>query len=106
MQDIKARVALVAGVTYGTLDFRQQYKEVVAEDGTKSEVEEPWVSMWDNDSRLRITMHQDIMEILKKDRNFNGLAMKDMETVTPTDTTKPTYRRFVIITPRDIALSI
>lgn len=78
----------------GTLSMVRQFDEV---DGVKTP--SVWVSHWDNDHRIRITMHEDIMNSLKSNKDKSDLAFK-YELVTPSD--KAPYHRFVVITPRDI----
>jgi hypothetical protein len=68
-------------------------------------VKTPWVSHWDNDHRLRMTMHEDIMSAISASRDSSGVFTKSdlafkYELVQPSD--KAPYHRFVVITPRDI----
>lgn len=60
----------------------------------------PWLSHWDNDNRIRVTMHEDILKTLKENPKFPGLAYKK-EIVEATEQ-RAAYTRIVVITPRNI----
>ena len=68
-----------------------------------------YVSHWDNANRIRVVMHEDIMELIKADVNYNGLGYKEIETITPVTAEgvegKEPYTRIIIITPRNIRAS-
>lgn len=66
-----------------------------------NKVEQPWVSHWDNDRRIRLAMHNEVLAKITADKSFAGLALKK-EVVQPKDATKPTYTRYVVITPTNI----
>ena len=97
IQEIKAAISAKVGTVIGTLSMVRQF-DADPVDNTKKVIT-PWVSHWDNDQRVRITMHEDIMSALKADINKSDLAYK-YELVKPAD--KQSYHRFVIITPKDI----
>jgi len=61
-------------------------------------VPQPWVSHWEDTTRTRVTMHEDVYALIVKDRDFDKLAYK-VSQVTPTDPDKLPYTRIVIITP-------
>lgn len=94
ISEVKAFVGAKTNATIGTLSLVRQFDEV---DGVKTASQ--WVSHWDNDHRIRVTMHEDIMNALKANPAKADLACK-YELVQPSD--KAAYHRFVVITPRDI----
>jgi hypothetical protein len=61
---------------------------------------QPWVSHWDNDKRVRVTMHDDVLAKLKTDATFAGLAVKKEDV--PAKGERAAYVRFVVITPKNI----
>lgn len=61
---------------------------------------QPWLSHWDNENRVRVTMHEDIFNLLKADKNTGGLAYKT-EVVAKTDT-REEYTRIMVITPKNV----
>ena len=97
--EIKAAISAKVGFTLGTLSMVRQFDETVAADGTTSKSPSPWVSHWDNDHRVRVTMHEDIMQQLKDNPTKADLAFKH-ELVAPAG--KQPYNRFVVITPKDV----
>lgn len=61
---------------------------------------EPWVSHWENDARIRITMHDDVLTKVKADPTFDGLAVKyQMVDATPD---RAAYARAIIIVPANV----
>ena len=121
--EIKAAISAKTASSIGTLSMVRQYderallpteinvtvkgadnKEVLASFDPANpavvyNVKTVWVSHWDNDHRVRITMHEDIMNQLRSNPAKADLATK-YELVKPFD--KAAYHRFVIITPRDV----
>lgn len=97
ISEIKAAISAKVGTVIGTLSMVRQF-DADPTDATKK-VASPWVSHWDNDARIRITMHEDIMNQLKTNPAKSDLAIK-YELVQPAD--KAPYHRFVVITPKDI----
>lgn len=106
IQELKLDIAqrasnlLNKNVTLSKLVMVRQLKE-----GTEEKDE--WLSHWDNDNRVRITMHENIFNQLSKDPKMIGLAAK-MEKVAAKAPTEANpkgveeYTRFVIITPTGI----
>lgn len=92
--EIKSLISAKTATTIGTLAMVRQFDDVA---GVKTPSE--WVSHWDNDSRIRVTMHEDIMAQLKANPTKSDLAVK-YELVSPAD--KAPYHRFVVITPKDV----
>ena len=105
ISNVKAYIALQAGISLPKLDLVQQYTKQVV-NGVEVKVEEPWVSHWDNDSRVRVTMAKEIAVALKADPAMEGLAVKPVKVIQPGDRRKQSYRLYVVITPVDILLSI
>ena len=98
MHQIKAQISAKTGTPIVALNMVRQF-----EDDAKT-VSTPWLSHWDNDARIRVTMHEDVLNLLKTDADSNGLALK-YEEVQPADESKSPYKRFVIITPKHIEAS-
>lgn len=96
IQDIKVAIAANAGITITKLDLSTQLDE------QKQPTE--WVAYWDNDKRVRITMHQEVMEQIKADPKMEGLAFKK-EVMVPADANKASYIQYVVITPKSIVAS-
>ncbi len=99
IQEIKAAISAKCNTTIGTLAMVRQFDESTDAAGTVTKVASPWVSHWDNDARIRVTMHEDIMASLKTNPLKSDLAFK-YEHVKPAD--KAPYHRFVVITPKDV----
>lgn len=99
INEIKGAISTKLSVTIGTLSMVRQFDETTNPDGTIVKTPSEWVSHWDNDHRVRITMHEDIMNQLKANGAKSDLAFK-YELVQPAD--KAAYHRFVVITPRDV----
>lgn len=59
-----------------------------------------WLSHWDNEERIRVTMHQDVMKTIKADPKRADLALKT-EVVAAHDGVAD-YVRYIVITPRSI----
>lgn len=97
IQEIKNVIDSKLGILLSTLSMVRQYDQDPL-DATKKVASE-WVSHWDNDNRIRITMHQDIMDAIKVNPTKADLAYK-YELVNPVD--KSPYHRFVVITPKDV----
>lgn len=96
IQDIKAFVSAKEGILIPKLDLSTQMDD--------NKVPTEWVGYWDNDKRIRIVMHQDLMAKLVADSKLEGLALK-REVVNPADTNKASYTRYVVITPNSIVAS-
>lgn len=96
IQQVKQSVAAKIGQPFPVLQLVRQFEE----DKTTPT---PWLSHWDNGSRLRVVMHQDVLEEIKKDKNFDKLALKyEIKNADSTDPEKQPYKMFVVITPRNI----
>lgn len=59
-----------------------------------------WISHWDNTNRVRVTMHEEVFNKIKDDKDFGGLAVKPVQEMTPEG--KAPYKLFVVITPKNI----
>lgn len=64
----------------------------------------PWLSHWDNDKRIRVTAHQDVIEKLKENPSRKDLAIK-VQNVEEHGEVK-SYVRYVLILPNNIEYSI
>lgn len=115
IQDIKATISESTGIIIKSLDMKRQTKNdpsgsIDTATNKVAQLPEPWFSYWDNTARLRIVMHEDVYNQLHVAKaqgqlmTVTGLALKNysgkpFEIVIPTDATKPTYKRAVVITP-------
>lgn len=98
IQQIKVAISAATGKPLPFLQFVTQL------DAEKKPTE--WVSHWDNINRIRVTMHQEVLQTVLATPEFNGLAYK-VETVQPvpdpiTKEEKSPYIRFILITPQNI----
>lgn len=90
IQQIKS----AAGLQNTTLMFVRQFEQ------DKPDVPTVWVSAWDNDARVRITLHEKIADQIKVNPTFDGLAIKKVvKTATPE---RAEYTLYVIITPQNV----
>lgn len=129
-QEIKSVIAVKHGMSNLSFNFVRQFDERTLKAGennipvqdpsdakktiavsydaanpdTKYKVVTPWLSHWDNNARIRVVLHQDVMATIKANPSVNTLALKDEE-VKPADMSKQSYSRYVIITPNNIELS-
>lgn len=90
--DLKQTIANKLGISLPTLQLVRQKNQ--------EDEPQPWVSHWDNDKRVRIVMHDDVLDKIKTEPAFAGLAVK-YEDVPATDA-RAAYKRAIIITPNDI----
>jgi hypothetical protein len=93
IQDIKTQIAQENSIALPHLVMVQQFEE----DG---KTPAPWVSHWDNEKRLRITMHSDVFNRIKENPTDAGLALK--KEVVPASAEREAYTRYVVITPQNI----
>lgn len=66
----------------------------------EQEVPQPWVSHWDNDNRVRVTMHDDVFNTILADKLFDKLAYK--KEVVLANEKRAEYTRYVVITPKQL----
>lgn len=95
IQSVKQQIAAKAGIQLPTLMLSRQKNEAGEE--------QPWLSHWDNEKRVRITMHDDVANTIKGDPTFDGLAFKE-EVVAATNE-RAAYTRFVVITPTSVVMT-
>lgn len=62
-----------------------------------------WLSHWDNDNRVRVTMHEEVFNQILQDKDFGGLAFK---TEIVKSEGKQPYTRYVVITPKNIEATL
>ncbi len=111
--EIKAVISNATGLTIGTLDLR-------GEENTDGTVDTTWQYCWmeamnakGENKRVRIVFPEEVVETIKADKTFNGLAAKhevipphaagDINPVTKkawTSELKVAYERYTIITPK------
>lgn len=94
IQAIKAAISTKSGVTISSLMMVRQMDQ---QDNTK---QTEWLSHWDNDNRIRVTMHQEVFNKIKENPEMTGLAVKYEEV--PETTERKAYKRFVVITPANV----
>jgi len=75
------------------LNMEQQTNEL--------KVPQPWYSHWDNDNRVRVTMHAEVYNAILNNRELDRLAVK--KAVVPATPDRAEYTRYVVITPRQLA---
>lgn len=92
IQQIKQDLTAKTGVNFPHLSMVRQLDETTKE-------KQPWLSHWDNDNRIRVTMHEKIFDEIKANPSKSDLALKK-EVVQPEG--KEPYTRFVVITPTNI----
>jgi hypothetical protein len=92
IQEIKAKISAEQNFPLGTLNMVRQFNE--QKEPTK------WVSHWDNDHRVRVSMHEEIMGQLRADPKKNDLGLK-REIVAATEE-RASYVRYIVITPKHI----
>lgn len=64
------------------------------------EVPTVWLSHWDNDNRIRVTMHDDVLKTIKANPERADLALKSE--IVPATAERKEYKRFVVITPLNV----
>lgn len=92
IQDIKLLVSNKTGAFLPTLLMTQQKD--------KTGVPQPWASYWDNDKRVRITMHMETLASVIAEPQQAGLAVKEQVVAASGD--RAAYTRFVIIKPAEV----
>lgn len=91
IQQVKEGIALNMGISLPNLVMVRQFNE--------SKEPQPWLSHWDNDHRVRVTMHEDVFNQIKADTS-KAVAFK--KEVVPATLERAEYTRFVVITPLNI----
>ena len=104
IQEVKAFIGAKAGICIPTLMLVGSKDEAGVVDNT-------WPSHWDNESRVKIVMHTEVLTKIQADPTFNGLAVKPMEVIPERPQTDPagfraSYRKFMVITPTDVIATI
>jgi len=92
IQQIKEAIAANMSIQLPNLVMVRQFNE--------QKEPQPWLSHWDNDHRVRVTMHEDVFNQIKADPSKAGLAFK--KEVVPATQERAEYTRFVVITPANI----
>lgn len=68
-------------------------------------VKTEWLSHWDNDKRVRVTMHQDVLARIQADPTKPGLGLKKELVLAHNradGSAVADYTRYVVITPANI----
>ena len=95
MQALKTAIAAKAGISLPTLMLVRQVDE--------NHVPQPWLSHWDNDSRVRITLHEDVAKAAATTPELDKLAFKYEEV--PAEGERAAYKRFVVIIPTTVEMT-
>lgn len=99
INQIKLEVSNKSGKPCSTLTMVRQ----LTNDAAKTPTE--WLSHWDNDNRIRVSMHQDVFNQIKANPAFDGLAVKKELVAAKVENgteIRAAYLRFVVITPKNI----
>lgn len=96
--DVKTQIGKENNTVINHLVMVQQFK--LDDSGKETEIPSEWVSHWDNDNRIRVTMHQDVFNKIKANPTDAGLALK--KEVVPAKEGREAYTRYVVITPQNI----
>lgn len=95
---VKAEIASKSKTVVATLNMVRQLD--------KENKPSEWLQHWDNDTRIRIVMHQDVFEQIKANRDFEGLAVKPAIQVDAHTDEKgkevAAYTKYFVITPKNI----
>lgn len=101
IKNIKLQIANAAGIPLPDLMLSRQL------DITNGNQPTQWLSHWDNEKRVRITMHEDVAKKIKDEPAFNGLSFKK-EVVAAHEVagvgTVAEYTRFVVINPTSVEM--
>lgn len=81
IDEIKSQLGLVSLLMIRQFD----------EEGNKTE----WVSHWDNDRRIRVSMHQSVMEAIKVDRSIDTLDINSAKVIAKKSGKE--YTRYVVV---------
>lgn len=93
IQHIKAAIAKQRNANIPTLTMVRQLDQ-------QTQAPQPWLSHWDDETRTRITMHEDVFQQIKSNPEKADLAFKVEEV--PATQTRAAYTRYVVITPKNI----
>lgn len=93
IQQVKSLIAESMKISLPVLGFVRQMEQ----DKTTPT---KWLSHWDNENRVRISAHEDIVNKLKAEPTAAILAFKKEEV--PADGDRKAYTRFVLITPQSV----
>lgn len=103
IQFLKDAIAKSANISLPTLMLSRQL------DLANENAPTPWLSHWDNESRIRITMHEDVAKLIKDNPTYDGLSFKKEEVaeheVSGVGTVKA-YTRFVVINPTSVEMTL
>lgn len=94
--NLKLAIAAANGMTLPTLMLVRQKDQT-------SELPTPWLSHWDNDKRVRISLHEDVAKKIKETPDFDGLSFKT-EKVAEHGEVKE-YTRVIIINPTSVEMT-
>lgn len=101
IQQIKSEIAAKNSAVILALNMVRQFAD------KDKKQPEPWLSHWDNDKRIRVTMHEDVFNQIKLNPKMEGLAYKSELVAAEyeadsTTVKRAAYLRYVVITPTSI----
>lgn len=95
IQALKQSIATAQGINLPTLMLVRQKDQ-------NTDQPTPWLSHWDNDKRVRITLHEDVAKKIQEEPAFNGLAYKTE--LVPETPERKAYTRIVVINPTTVEM--
>lgn len=86
------------------LNFTQQKDKAIV-NGVETETPTPWHSAWIPASRVRVTMHQEVLNSILSNPARTDLVLKPKQVVAAHGETAE-YSRYVVVIPTGITLSL
>lgn len=80
------------------------HEGLVPDENGMVKIPQRWVSHWENASRIRVTMHEDVMANVKEDTSRNDLALK--YELVPAKGDRLSYSRYIVILPTSVEIAI
>lgn len=103
--ELKAYFQAMNQSTPVDLNFTQQKDKTTAADGTTIETPTPWHSAWIPTSRIRVTMHQEVLNSIVANPARTDLVVKPKQVVAAHGETAE-YTRYIVVIPTGITLSL
>jgi hypothetical protein len=96
IQEVKATIGKEMGFQLSTLMLSQQKDEAGAV--------QPWLSHWDNTTRTRVVLHEEVATVIAAEPTLNKLALK--KEVVKEHENVAEYTRFVVIIPTSVVMTL
>jgi hypothetical protein len=101
IEEIKAAIAQETNVDQGSWMMARQME--LGPDGKPTDKKTEWLSHWDDKNRIRVSMHQDVMEAAKTKNGQLAYKRQEVaETKKADGSVRAAYVRYVIITPLNV----